>query len=401
MRLRKHITIGLSYFMMAAVLGVVLRAMRTIQIPVNYRFLVHTHSHIALLGWVYIALTTLLFGLYLNQQKLDRKYKRIFWFTQITLIGMLISFPIQGYALFSIIFSTLFLIASYWFTYFFSKNVSKAQKANNSYKCIKWALAYMVISSVGPWALGAIMGTLGAESVWYRLAIYFYLHFQYNGWMVLALVGALLYGIEQGGLLIPKKRFNLFFWSMNIGIVLSFFLSTLWTRPTVLFYVLGGIGALFQICAFGFLVWIILGFKHLQNNLFSALQRRMLRIVTLFYGVKILLQLFSAFPYFSNLVATVIDFTIGYLHWTFLGVVTLGLFLLLDFFKLLQLDRRGYYIYLIGFVGTEILIFYKGIMAWQRWPIFDAYYEVLAVVSLLLPLALLYILWTNIKTDWV
>ena len=95
MRLRKHITIGLSYFMMAAVLGVVLRAMRTIQIPVNYRFLVHTHSHIALLGWVYIALTTLLFGLYLNQQKLDRKYKRIFWFTQITLIGMLISFPIQ------------------------------------------------------------------------------------------------------------------------------------------------------------------------------------------------------------------------------------------------------------------------------------------------------------------
>ena len=395
MRLRKHITIGLSYFIMAAVLGVVLRAMRTIQIPVEYRFLVHTHSHIALLGWVYIALTTLLFGLYLKQQNLDRRYKRIFWFTQLTIIGMLISFPIQGYALFSIIFSTLFLFASYWFTYFFNKNVSKAHKATNSYKCIKWALGYMVISSFGPWALGAIMGTLGAESVWYRMAIYFYLHFQYNGWMVLALVGALLYGLERGGLLIPKKKFNLFFWSMNIGIVLSFFLSTLWTQPTVLPYFLGGIGAVFQIYAFVLLVKIFLGFKQLRNTLFTSLQGRMLKMVAWLYAVKILLQLFSAFPYFSNLAATVVDFTIGYLHWTFLGVVTLGLFFLLDFFKLLQLDRRGYYIYLIGFFGTEILIFHKGIMAWQGWPIFDAYFEVLTAVSLLLPMALIFILWTN------
>lgn len=205
MNLKNHIRVALGYFILAAILGVVLRSFYSFEIPVNYKFIVHTHSHIALLGWVYLGLTTLLYKLYLSKQGLNEKYRRIFWFTQLTLVGMLLSFPFQGYALFSIIFSTLFLFASYWFTWFFIKNVPSQFRQTNSYTCVKVALYYMVLSSLGPWALGAIMNTLGAESIWYRLSIYFYLHFQYNGWMILALMGLFLYALEEHRIKLPKK----------------------------------------------------------------------------------------------------------------------------------------------------------------------------------------------------
>ena len=95
MNLKNHIQVALGYFIIAALLGVVLRSSYSIDIPVNYKYIVHTHSHIALLGWVYIGLSTLLFKLFLEKQELNIKYRRIFWFTQITLVGMLLSFPFQ------------------------------------------------------------------------------------------------------------------------------------------------------------------------------------------------------------------------------------------------------------------------------------------------------------------
>lgn len=135
--LKTHTQLAFGYFLIAAVLAVVLRSFHSIEIPVNYKFIVHTHSHIALLGWVYLVLTTLFFKLYLGNLSLGGKYQKIFWFTQLTLVGMLLTFPFQGYALFSIIFSTLFLFASYWFAWFFLKNTPDVLKNTNSYKCIR------------------------------------------------------------------------------------------------------------------------------------------------------------------------------------------------------------------------------------------------------------------------
>ncbi|MBT8313976.1 MAG: hypothetical protein KJP26_05900 [Maribacter sp.] len=385
--------------MIAAVLGVVLRSFHSIEIPVNYKFIVHTHSHIALLGWVYMGLTTLLYKLFLEGQELDLKYRRIFWFTQFTLVGMLLSFPLLGYALLSIFFSTLFLFASYWFVGFFMKYVPASYKKTNSYKCVKFALWYMVLSSLGPWTLGAIMNTLGAESIWYRLSIYFYLHFQYNGWMILGLLGILIYILERNDIKIPKVTFNRFFWAINLGIVLSFSLSTLWTKPHLFFYIIGCLGAILQIMAFGVLVLVGIRNKEKLFQILTLLQKKLLFTVAALFGIKILLQLLTSFPYFANLAASITDFTIGYLHWTFLGVVTIVLLLFLDYFKLLQLSRWAYYLYLLGFLLTETLIFTKGIIAWQRLSLFNGYFEALAISSFLIPLALVFILGANLKRN--
>ena len=386
MKLKNHIHIALGYFIVAAFLGVLLRSFHSLEIPINYKFIVHGHSHIALLGWVYMALTTLLYMLFLAHKDLVLKYRRIFWFTQVTLMGMLVTFPFQGYALFSIIFSTLFLFASYWFFWFFRKHVRPEIKKSGSYQCINAALWYMVISSMGPWVLGAIMKTLGAGSIWYRLAIYFYLHFQYNGWMIFALLGLLLFVFEKQGIAMPKRMFQRFFLSMNGGIILTYSLSTLWMQPSAIFYLLGGIGALLQLVALIVLIRFMRG--HLNDIGFTGFQLKILRAVALLLFVKLGLQAVSSIPYFANLASTILDFTIGYLHLTFLGVVTLGIFLFLDYFGILKIPKTSLMLYVIGFVLTEGLIFYKGMAAWWRLGIFDGYFEVLALASFLILISL-------------
>jgi len=363
--------------------------------PINYRFIVHTHSHIALLGWVYIALTTLLYHLFMDKQVLDRKYRRIFWFTQICLLGMLLSFPFQGYALFSIIFSTLFLLASYWFSAFFIKYVPPSFKRTKAYSCVKYALWFMIGSSVGPWCLGAIMTVLGPESIWYRLAIYFYLHFQYNGWMILALVGLFFYLLDHFEINISTKTFRYFFLTTVPGIILSFFLSTLWTGPSIIYYILGGLGAVLQLIGFGILINICLGNRMVLKSVLSQFQLHVLKFVAFLWLVKMILQWLTAWPYFANLAAAFLDFTIGYLHWTFLGVISMSLFFFLDFFGLIKLSKMAIATYLGGFLLTETLILYRGMAAWLGWPLFEGYSIFLACGSILIPMAVLLILWQS------
>ncbi|SHJ93633.1 hypothetical protein [Pseudozobellia thermophila] len=397
--LKKHARTALLYFAIAALLGCVLRFFRVFDIPITYKYVVHAHSHIALLGWVYLGLTTLLYKLYLSGAGVDKKYNKIFWFTQLTLVGMLLTFPFQGYALFSIIFSTLFLFASYWFAWFFYKHLpSRFQKAP-SVKCAKAALCYLLVSSLGPWALGGIMTTLGSESVWYRLAIYFYLHFLYNGWMIMALAAVFLFILEKHRLDMGTKTFDRFFWTLNLGIVLSFFLSTLFAKPPVPCYILGGSGAALQLAAFYILVKSTRSLLGADTPIFSNFHKKLLKLVAVLWGIKMAMQLLSAIPYFAQLAVTYLDITIGYLHLTFLGVVSIALWVFLDFFGLLPIKKNFFYGYVAGFALTEVLIFYKGVASWFSLGMFSAYYPSLALVSLLILLSLLGLLAGGKKND--
>ncbi|MDD7913855.1 hypothetical protein [Polaribacter ponticola] len=67
--------IALLYFLIAASLGIILRLFPVTNVSATYKFLVHTHSHIALLGWVYVALTSLIFHLFIkNDVKKNTTY---------------------------------------------------------------------------------------------------------------------------------------------------------------------------------------------------------------------------------------------------------------------------------------------------------------------------------------
>lgn len=386
--LKKHATLALLYFMLIALLGVLLRLFQVVEIPAVYKYMVHTHSHIALLGWVYTALTTLLYKLYLGNAQIEKKYRILFWFTQVTIIGMLLTFPFTGYALFSILFSTLFLIASYVFARIFFKYSSVEQKEKASYQCIRMALWYMVLSSLGPWALGAIMNTAGSDSPLYRNAIYFYLHFQYNGWFVMALLGIFLKLIEERGITLSPKSFGPFFWLFNGGIVATFGISLLWMEPHTSIYLVSALGALMQCLA---LVILLKSTLAIWNTLVSngpPLVFWSLKIAALLFLVKLILQFFGTLPPIAALVMSNIDFVIGYLHWTFLGVVSIALFAFLHYFGLIRFSKKTLLIYLIGFALTEGLIFYKGIAVWRHLTLVADYFWYLVLASGVLLLAI-------------
>ena len=395
--LTKHSLIALFYFFLIAILGVLLRLFLILDIPANYKYIVHSHSHVALLGWVYTALTTLIYKLYLTNSSIEKKYLILFWCTQITIIGMLVVFPFTGYALFSILFSTLFLFASYVFIWLFIKHTTNDQKKTNSYKCIRISLWYMVLSSIGPWALGYIMSTAGSNSNLYRNAIYFYLHFQYNGWFIMALIGILFFILEQQNILIPKKIFNRFFILMNIGIVATFGISLLWMKPHLSMYSISFLGALFQLIALYILVKELLFSKQKSVDENSKLFLILLRIVVFFFILKLLLQLLGSIPYFATIATSNIDFLIGYIHWVFLGVVSIALLTFLFYFKLIVLSKRIILLYLIGFILTEGLIFYKGIVVWQKLPLVENYFWYLVIASSILLVAIASILYYQFR----
>jgi len=371
--------------------------MHVIYIPFNYKYILHTHSHIALLGWVYSALTIILYKIYLKGHVNPAQYKRIFLLTQISLIGMLCSFPFQGYALFSIIFSTLFLFASYWFSWFLIQHTPIEHRNSHSFRCIKAALWYLIISSAGPWALGVIMNTLGSESVWYKTAIYFYLHFFYNGWVILALTGLFLYVLEEYGLAPTRKEFRPFFRLVNVSIVLTFFLSILWPAQPGIFRLAAIAGAIVQLVAFGFFAGFFIGkWKMLRTKL-----RKFTSFLFILCGValivKLSLQSLTAIPYFAGLVIQIVDFVIGYLHWTFLGLITVSLFALLSHFQLLKLSVTAFSIYLAGFILSETLIFYKGTIIWLGGALIDNYFFALVIVSAFIPLGIYFIFIKNLS----
>lgn len=386
--LNKHSFFALIYFFLIAFLGVFLRLYQIVDLPADYKFIVHTHSHVALLGWVYTALTTLIYKLYLGNASIEKKYRILFWCTQITIVGMLLTFPFTGYALFSIIFSTLFLFASYSFVWLFIRYTTKEQKRTNSYRCIHVSLWFMAMSSIGPWALGAIMASAGSGSDLYRNAIYFYLHFQYNGWFVMALFGILIHILEKQGIVLEKKSFNHFFWTINAGAVLTFGISLLWMKPPILIYVISGIGALLQFLAMVILAKQLFLVKKRMKKIGPKLFYRLLKTIGLLFLVKLFLQLLGAFPYFAAVISYNMDFVIGYLHWIFLGVVSLALLVFLDYFKLILLTKESVLIYVIGFILTEGLIFYKGFVVWLKVSLAVDYFWHLVLASVVVLIAI-------------
>ena len=112
---KRLVIICLINFFVAAVMGLALRFSFIESIGLNYRYLTHAHSHVAMLGWVYLMLFTLIVYYFIPNKK--PIYNQLFWLTEISVIGMMVSFPIQGYATISILFSTLHIFCSYYFVY--------------------------------------------------------------------------------------------------------------------------------------------------------------------------------------------------------------------------------------------------------------------------------------------
>ena len=157
-----------------------------------------------------MALTTLVHTLFLVKGKRENFTERFFCLPIFASWECSSPFPYRVCPVFHYFFPLCFLFASYWFICYKLKYVPLRFKKRFSWRLIKTSLYYLFISSLGPWAVGGVMATLGTDTIWYLLAIYFYLHFQYNGWFILALFGVLFYIFEGAGLQFPQKKYHYF-----------------------------------------------------------------------------------------------------------------------------------------------------------------------------------------------
>ncbi|MGO2101510.1 MAG: hypothetical protein ACTH3E_00525 [Psychroflexus halocasei] len=390
--LKKQTNIALSFFLIAALIGLFLRFLFIADVEVDFKYFLHAHSHVALMGWVYLAMLVLMRFCFFDLRKNKKHYKSIYVFTLMTVLGMLFSFPFQGYAAVSITFSTLFLFASYWFYWFFIKYTLKDKKQLQSYRILKYALIYMLISSIGPWAVGGVMATLGSGSVWYRIAIYFYLHFQYNAWIILGLIGIFVYILENKGVLIEKKSIKVFLMYFNSGLILTFFLSILFIEPHGIFYVISIAGGALQLMSLFYVKEAIPDLKTKIKKIFSHLEITVLKWVSILLLIKFIMQFFAGFKPVADLITNYKNLTIGFLHWTFLGVITLFLFVLLSYFKVIKINKAVIYFYVLGFALTEALIFWRPISFIFNLDFSIPQYMLLFIASFLLVIGILIIM---------
>lgn len=387
---RTWLNISFLYLFVIAVLGGLLRLMAFVPTGLNYSNLLHTHSHIAFLGWIYNILFTIIIYAYLKPEKQKKKtYQVIFWLTQVANLGMLFSYPFQGYGAISISFTTMHIFCSYAFAFYFLKdaksNSDNFSRHKLSFSFIKAAIFFMILSSLGPFALGPIIAKTGSGSELYFNAIYFYLHFQYNGWFTFAVAGLFFRLLENFQISFSQSNAKLFFALMLIACFPAFLLSVLWINPQNSIYFFAGAGALMQLVALFILLITV-------KSLFRKLKEKVAGWAYFLFGfslfsfsLKIIFQMASAFPAVAEIAFQIRNFIISYLHIVFIGFVSffiIAFLISVNEFSLGKRYKAGLLLFVSGFIASEVLLYIQGIGIWSNLYVLPAYTRVLFWVSL-------------------
>ncbi len=366
-RLLQWLRISLLNLLLVASIGLILRYKIAFNLPfIDQKHLLHAHSHFAFTGWISMALMAFMVDYASRHKNLDLfpKYRWLLWGNLITAYGMLFSFPFEGYGLFSISFSTLSIFNSWIFTFLFWKELNSISKnwiINNWFKA---ALFFNAISAIGAFSLAILMANKIVHQNWYLLAVYFFLHFQYNGWFFFTCMGLF---IERVTIVIPFiKKQKQIFWLFAGSCIPAYFLSALWLSMPSWGYAIIVIAAIAQLVA-----W-----TQLLNQLSPKFQNLSLQypkpanLLLLFAGValtiKFVLQAVSTIPSISTLAFGFRPIVIAYLHLILLGVITL--FLVANFLssKLIQFNKlvlTGIAVFVFGIIFNECLLMTQGIAA--------------------------------------
>lgn len=379
-------------FLIACLFGLLMRGIYIFPVDfINYNFLLHAHSHTAMLGWVYLMLYTLIVQFFIPNEKRNLPvYNRLFWFTEFSVIGMMTAFPIQGYALFSIIFSTMHILLSYLFLGLVWRDCLKEKTP--AQQLLITSFLFMIVSTLAVWCLGPAVSMLGKQSNFYQIAIQFFLHFQFNGWFLSAVL-ALFLKQFQGK--IEIKNFRKFYFLLILSTVLTVSFPVRWFVESTLLNWINVFGVSLQLIAYVYF------FKMLRPQI-NHFKRNLDKSTKMVYGLafsslilKIGIQLLTIFPNLSEVSHQIRNFVIGFIHLTSLGILTGFLFGILIQNKILSVNsfrlKLGVKCFILGYTATEVLLFLQGGLYFLKKETMTGYYEVIFVFSLLLVLGLVLI----------
>lgn len=352
----RQFRIPLCFLVIGSLLGVFLRWQFISPTPgTNYSFFLHGHSHIMFLGWIFNALY-LAFVFHFIEEKAQKFFNVLFLIIQALVVAMLISFPIQGYKFYSILFSTLHTLCALVFTIHFFRKTKHVNSMAAWYARI--ALLFFALSSAGPFSLGYLMANgLGATN-WYSFSIYFYLHFQYNGFFFFGILSLLFCLLNGKNILMENAKIKLIGMTWAVACAPAYLLSTLWAKPGLLFHWIGAASALVQIIAFVMLVVLLLTARTEIRTRFSKPSLALLGFASTALGLKFVLQLLSAFPYVAQMAYEIRPIVIAYLHLMLVGVVTVVILVWYIEQSLISsgFAKRAVVTFIAGFIGMELVL---------------------------------------------
>ena len=388
--------LGISFFnlFLVACLGLLLRIFPFLNdFPLLFKNVLHGHSHFAFGGWLMPVILALFIRYFpeLRHYISFNHWRNIAFTFLVSAYGMLFTFPFTGYALFSVIFSSISILGGFYLSVMCWKAIASSAK-KISLLFLGWAFVYFVVSSIGPFTTGPliVMGYKG-EPIYFN-AIYFYLHFQYNGWFAFVVL-ALFYRMLENRRVNTNGKKVLFV--LNMTILPAFFLSVLWMKPSWIFYVIGGVGAGIQLLS---IFWLMQDLKKTTWK-WNGVEKLFILAMGVF-AFKMILQFFSAFPLVAEIAFTFRNFIISYLHLVLLGSISLFLMA-----AVLQSEKRsltgklktGINLFFLSFITTELILVLQAALAWLG-IVLPNYQEGLILFSAFFPISF-WIIWTEIRSQ--
>lgn len=358
--------------LLVAILGLLMRYKIGFEFPfLDQKHLQHSHSHFAFSGWISHTLMVLMIGfleykIKKTEIQFIKKYNLLLITNLICSYGMLISFIIQGYGAISILFSTSSIVIACVFTFFYFKDLKLISHEDLSKNWFKASLFFNVISSLGTFALAYMMVSKNIPQNEYLSSIYFYLHFQYNGWFFFACMGLLISFLQL------KKAENLFFnktfWLFFVSCIPAYFLSTLWLKLPTWIYVLTLLSALIQTVTWFKFLFVIIKLKSNFLEKYPLVLRYILFFVGVALSLKFILQLGSTIPALSQLAFGFRPIVIAYLHLVLLAIISLFLLFYIYANQFLTFNKQiknGIIIFSVGVLLNEIILAIQGIASFS------------------------------------
>ncbi|MFV0531179.1 MAG: hypothetical protein ACK5MD_07040 [Flavobacteriales bacterium] len=381
--------ISLFFFFVIAVIGTVIRSFPFFDVPLEYKHLLHAHSHTAFQGWIYTLIILFTTHLFLTQEQIKKgKYRLQLILTVSIILGILVSFILQGYAFYSILFSSLFQLLNYGFIFQFFKDV-KNHKQAISLCFIKTAFWLGIISTLAPWCVGILTAKGFAYTEIYNATIYFFLHFQYNGWFLFVVLGILFKWLETEQISYNTKKAILFYQIFTWSVIPAYALSLM--RMSFKNYIIipAYIGALLQVVGWAVFCQILIPIYKKWLSPQPFLIRLFSTCVFLSLTFKIGLQLLSLIPSLQEYAFLNRAIIIAFIHLNLIGIISLAFIMYLFYFKWLIINLfsiYGSFFLLIGFFGSELLLVTSGLNLYQsnKFLLFLSGFMVLGILLLII-----------------
>src|SRR5699024_9180084 len=362
-----HTHFATLFFLLTALSGVWMRLFPLhMATAIPYTNVLHAHSHLAILGWAFLGTFIIFLSIQWDYIKRKKEAKAISVTLFITSLVMFLAFLYQGYGLVSIILSTLHIFVEYWTASFIFRHLKMgAFRSQISNLFIKGSLVALLLSSLGPFALGYISSTGMKESAFFDMAIYFYLHFQYNGWLYLFLIGLLITILHYKKITLSTSLLTASFWIYFIALFPGYLLSILWVDVGTSGSVLAIVGSIGQWVG---VLCLLFAFKGTSRQLMSHFSKGTIGAlgVTLFLlRIKSSMELGLMSPGMANVIYDTRSIVIGYVHLTLLAFISICILTQYRMVHILESNRLTFYgsiLFGVGFMLNEVLLFGDGLL---------------------------------------